>query len=256
MAKGISAVILAKNEEKRIIPCLESVKGWIDEIIVIDDMSIDRTPQICREYGAKVIIQPLNNDFGRQRNFGIREARNNWILSLDADFVVTQELKEEIEKILEDPKEFVAFECRLKTNFLGHFIRYAGAFDTWKVILFRKDKAYFESRVHERLTIKGPVGRLKGAIEHFGFQSITQFINVQNLYTSLMAEEYLKEKGIIPEKEISYNIKIRPWKLFWKLYIKKMGYRDGMPGLVWCILNTISPTLFWIKYWELVKRKT
>ncbi|MEW6170959.1 MAG: hypothetical protein AB1472_05340, partial [Candidatus Omnitrophota bacterium] len=96
---------------------------------------------------------------------------------------------------------------------------------------------------------------LNASIEHYPFKSITQFIERQNFYSSLEAREILQEKGILREKEIRYNLTIKPLKLFFKLYFKKQGFKDGIHGLVWCLMQVTRRIFIWAKYWELIERE-
>lgn len=248
----ISAVIITKNEEDKIKRCLDSI-NWVDEVIVVDDQSSDKTLDICREYNTKIIINKSNGNFRDQRNLGSDNAKNDWVLQLDADEIIPYDLKEKIIEALNKQDNFVAFSFKRKNFFLGHFIRYSGEYnDTIK--LFKKNKARYVGRtIHEILEVNGPIAKLNADIEHYPFKSITQFIERQNFYSSLEAREILQEKGMLREKEIRYNLTIKPLKLFFKLYFKKQGFKDGMYGLVWCLMQVTRRIFIWVKYWELIK---
>lgn len=249
----LSAVIIVKNEEVKIRKCLDAIK-WVDEIIIVDDCSTDATVKICKDYGAKVIVHKSDYDFDKQRNLGIDNATSEWILQLDADEIVTLELKEEILKAINTSKDFSGYEFRRKNYFLGHFL--SCDFDTYYVKLFRKDKAkYIGSNIHETLELNGVIDRLKSYIEHYPFESIFQFIQRQNIYTEKEAKVLLEKEGLFSKKEIIYNLRKRPLKLFAKYYFKKKGYKDGMPGFVFAVLVSLRHIMLYAKYWELVKDK-
>lgn len=250
MSQRLSVVILTKNEEDKIVRCIESVK-WVDEILVIDDESTDRTREMAQNLGAKAVRRPLNNDFAAQRNFGFEQAQGDWILQMDADEVATDKLREEIKKILADDCQYSAFKVKRKEFFLGHFMQYGGWYiDELK--LFRKGACRYVHSIHERPQVTGATGKIDVDIEHYPFRSVSQYIERQNYYTSLEAAVLFKEKGRLEIKEIKYNLWVKPLKLFFKLYFRKKGYKDGIYGLVYAILNSFRHFLRWAKYWERV----
>lgn len=250
MSNKISVVIITKNEQENIKDCLESVK-WVDEIVIIDDCSSDNTVQICKDFGAKVVIHKSNSNFDQQRNLGIDNASSDWIMQMDADEVVPFDLKKEIIESINSSSEFVAYEFRRKNCFLGHFLTCDSG--TYYIKLFRKGKArYIGESVHETLEIYGPIGKIQSYVEHYNFDSIFQFIQRQNFYTEREAKLMLESKSI-GKKEIIYNLRKRPLKLFNKYYFKKKGYRDGFCGLVFASLMAVRHIMLWAKYWELVK---
>lgn len=253
MSVKLTAVILTKNEEDKIARCIESVK-WADEVLVIDDESADRTREIAQGLGARVIARPLNGDFAAQRNFGMEKASSEWVLQMDADEVATGKLKNEIEKKIADNCPYSAFIIKRKEFFLGHFMQYGGWYiDELK--LFRRNECKYIHAVHERPQVCGETGRIEADIEHYPFGNISQYIERQNRYTDLEAKELFKEKGVLNTKEIKYNLLFKPVKLFWKLYIKKKGYKDGVYGLIYAALNAFRHFLRWAKYWEMIKDK-
>ena len=254
MRKRLTVVLIAKNEEDKLEKCLQSV-AWADEFVVVDDMSSDRTVAIAESLGAKVIQNESNGNFDNQRNLGIEAASGEWIMQMDADEIVPKDLKEEIISMIENPSGKVAYKYRRKNYFLGHFMRYGGWFNEYSTKLFMKDKArYTGMSVHETLSVTGETGVIEACIEHYPFTSVSQFIERQNFYTSVEARVMLEEKGTLSEKEIMYHIKVRPRKLFWKLYVKKQGFREGYHGLVFSVLFTWVYYTRWIKYWELLNK--
>ncbi len=251
MRKRLSAVVITKNEEGKISGCLESIK-WADEVIIVDSYSTDRTVEICKGYGAKVIQHQFEGDFGMERNIGSDAASGDWILQLDGDDVVTAELKNRIEEILRNDSLYVAYKFRRANYFLGHFMRYGGWYHYYPH-LYKKDFARYDGKVHHLLKADGKIGVLEEAVEHYPFQSVEQFIDRQNRYTSLEADEMLQKEGVLNSKVIRYNLALRPLKLFWKMYVKKMGFREGIYGFVFSILYAWVHFIKWAKYWEKVK---
>ena len=157
----LSIVVLTKNEERNIKDCLESVSGWADEIIVLDDESADKTVEIAAKYGAKIIARKMDIE-GRQRNFGYAQAKNQWVLSLDADERGTPELREEIAAAISKETTYNGFTIP-RRNYIGdYWVRYGGWYPSPQLKLFRKDKfLYEEAGVHPRAFMDDPCGHLK-----------------------------------------------------------------------------------------------
>ena len=247
----LSVVVLTKNEEKYIAACLDTVT-WADEIIVVDDNSTDRTAEIAGRYKAKVAARALGGDFSAQRNFGNERASSDWILQMDADERVTPDLKAAIEKILTEGSDKAAFRFGRANNFCGKFMKYGGA-DTHRPLrLFRRGKARFSGdTIHEKLAVDGSVGDLDAVIEHYHFPDINHYIETQNFYTELEAKAMAKAGPLIPKKKLKQEMSTGVLKLFFKLYIKKQGYKDGTLGLIFAVLSAWRRFLIYAKYWEL-----
>jgi len=249
----LSVVILTKNEEVKIARCLESVR-FADEVIAVDGMSQDRTVEICKAYGAKVISHPFSGSFGEERNLGTDAASGEWIIQLDADDVVSDELREAIMKVLTNGSPHAAFEIRRMNNFLGHWMMRGGWYHYYPH-LYRRSACRFEGRVHHLLKVTGTTGRLEAAVLHYPFTSLEQFVARQNRYTSLEAQEILDNQGVLNPRFVRYQLTWRPFKLFWKSYVKKQGFREGWYGLVFAILYAWVHFLKWAKYWELIRHR-
>jgi glycosyltransferase involved in cell wall biosynthesis len=249
----LSVVILTKNEEDRIRTCLESIK-WVDEIVLVDGESTDRTIDIAKEYGAKIVSHKFGGDFGEERNIGIDNSSGDWILQLDADEVVTEGFRKRVEEILNGDYGPTAYKFIRKNTFLGKFMRYGGWYH-YSPHFFKKGYARYKGRVHHHLIADGEIAKLEEEIEHNPFDNITELIGRQNRYTNLEAQEIFDLRGKIDEKEIRYNIKLKPVKLFWKFYVKKKGYKEGMHGFIFSVLFAWVHFLKWVKYWELVREK-
>ncbi|MBF0493797.1 MAG: glycosyltransferase family 2 protein [Candidatus Omnitrophica bacterium] len=250
----LSVVILSKNEEKIIGRCLESVK-WADEMIVVDGFSTDQTCVIASGYGAKVVQHKFEGDFGEERNIGIDNSKGDWVLQLDCDEVVTEGFKSELMKILEGQRpEYVSYKFLRKNFFLGRFMRWGGWYH-YSHHLFKRGFARYKGRVHHDLLVNGKTGVLNAEVEHYPFQSLSQLVERQNRYTDLESREIYELKGVLSKKEIGYNLKVKPVKLFWKFYVKKRGYREGMHGFVFSLLFAWTHFIKWAKYWEIVREK-
>lgn len=250
---SISAVILTKNEERNIRKCLESLK-WVDEIIIVDGFSTDKTVEIAKSYGAKIVEHKFEGDFGLERNIGNENATSDWILALDADEVIPENTRKEIENILENGSEFDAYNVPRLQYFLGKPLLYGGRYHSI-VNFFRKGKAKFEGKVHHLVLVDGKTGELKNPIEHYPFHTISEYLQKHDRYTNYEAQEMFDKykEGKLPE--VKYNLGMRPLKLFFKGYFKKKGYKDGILGLMFSILFSWSHFLKWSKYWEICKSK-
>lgn len=247
----ISVVIIAKNEEKNIGRCLESVK-WADDIIVVDGYSADRTIEIAKSFGASVIQHAFTGSFADDRNVGLEKAKNDWVLQLDADDVVTHPFKDRMEEALSKHEGPAVYKFRRKNFFLGHPMDHGG-FHHYIPNLVNKKYVRYEGVVHEVPVHKGRAGIIEADIEHYPFESLSQFISRQNRYTDIAALEQLKNAGILPDKLIRKNMINKSFKIFWKSYFRKKGYKEGFYGLVFAILFAFINFLKWAKYWEKAK---
>ncbi len=246
----LAVVLMTKNEEARLADCLDRVAGWADEIVIIDDLSFDKTADVANRYGAKVFPYASNNDHFQQWNRGIDHATADWVLHIDADEWVTPALKEAIDRILVDDGGHSAFQVMRRNVFLGRAMRYGGWYHP-HLILFKRDRSRCVGEgIHVRLKVDGTIGRLGADILHFPFTSVAQFLTRQNVYTSVEARVMLKERGRLPQREVIYQAAIRPYKLFWKFYGKLQGRRDGWQGFVFSVLFAYTHFLLWAKYWE------
>lgn len=247
----LSAVIPVKNEKGKIEKCLDSLSGVVDEILCVDSLGTDGTADICRKYGARIVTHPVEGyNMDKQRNIGIENASGDWILQTESDEVFPMDAAEKIRKAIDDPRDHVAFRIFRVNCFLGHPLRYAGSCD-YMIRIFKKGKAsYIGSNVHETLKVDGPVGDIDIKVNHHSFNSISQFMGKCNFFSEAESEIFLKENNNVDIKEIKYRLTWKPLKLFWKLYIRKQGYKDGIHGLAWCILSVIATQIRWLKIWE------
>lgn len=252
--ESVSAVLMTKNEAHRIKNALNSVK-WADEIVVVDDESTDATVDICKSYGAKVIVNKCEDNHDRQWNIGIDNATSDWVLHIDADEEVPSSLRSAIEKTLTNSNGFSGFRIMRRNYFLGHFMRYGGWYHP-VLSLFRRDATRCIGKgIHVNIEVKGKIGFINEDIIHRPFESISQFIIRHDKYTTKEAQVMLEEQGVLPEKIVRRNLKIRPLKIFWKAYVKKQGFREGYYGLIFSVLYAWVDFLRWAKYWELAAGK-
>ena len=250
LRKKLSVVVLTKNEQEKIERCLNSV-AWADEIVIVDGFSTDRTVEICKRYKTKIVQHRFEGDFGQERNIGIDNASGDWVLQLDADEVVTEGLHTAITKVLEQEREFAAYKFLRKNFFMGHFMRYGGWYHH-SLHFLKKGFARYEGKVHHELIVNGKIGVLDAEIEHYPFDNFSQFIERHNRYTNLEAKEIVDLKRYGDEKNVRYQIRIKTVKRFWKFYVIKKGYKEGIHGLIFSILFAWVHFIKWIKVWELL----
>ncbi len=246
----LAVVLMTKNEAARLADCLDRVVGWADELVVVDDLSTDRTVEIAQGYGAKVFRYASGDDHFLQWNRGIDHASADWILHIDADEWVTPELKAAIDGILTDAQGHRAFQIMRRNYFLGHPMCYGGWYHRHLILFQRTAARCVGTGIHVRLQVNGSIGSLNAAIDHFPFTSIVQFLSRQNRYTSVEAQVIVRERGPFPMRTVLYQVVVRPPKLFWKFFIKKRGYRDGMVGFVFSVLFAFTHFMLWAKCWE------
>lgn len=246
---NLSVVILTKNEEKNIRDCLESVAGWANEIIVIDDESTDKTVDIASQYTDKIIIKKMEIE-GRYRNFGYSQAKNLWVLSLDADERVTPQLKKEIEEVLKTNPIENGFTIP-RRNYIGNYwVKYGGWYPSPQLKLFKKDKFRFEeAEIHGRAFMDDPCGHLKSDIIHYSYRNFEHFLNKLNRQTTLEAQKWFR-----------HNRPMRLGRFIWRTidrfirtYIGRKGYRDGFVGFVVAFYAGLYQFISYLKYCEIVK---
>jgi glycosyltransferase involved in cell wall biosynthesis len=244
----VSAYILTKNEEKHIRDCIESVI-WTDEIVVIDDFSSDKTVEIAKSLGCKVIKNKFTY-FGKQRNFALEKCTYQWVICLDADERISQELKREIEHELQRCPKFDVYVAPRKSRFINKWIMHSGWYPDYRhPILFNKNKVrYKDQLVHEDIDYKGKKSYFKGEILHYPYDSIKSFINKSDFYSDLRSKEMFKQG----KKFKVVNLIVNPAIMFIKMYILKRGFLDGFTGLVLALLYSSFYTLMkYVKLWEL-----
>ena len=244
----ISVIIITKDEEKNITDCLKSVK-WADEIIVVDAESTDKTIELAKRFTEKVYTKKWEG-YVPQKKYALSLARNDLVLSLDADERITQELKNELINITSD--EFAGYKIRRKNFLLNKEITSCGWGNDYQLRFFLKQKTDLTDRlVHEGFTVNGKIGKLKNPMLHYTFSSFSNYFDKINCYTSLKAEELFKQK----KKVGGWTIISHTISAFFLFYITKRGFKDGVYGLIISLLHSVSTMLNYIKLWELQNRK-
>lgn len=250
MKLSISAVVITKNEAHRIRRCLDSVKGWVSEIIVVDDGSTDETREISQnEYDALIIPNPSECNFDRQRNLGIDRASSEWILQMDADEVYPQETAIAIQNAVRTNTDYSAFSLIRREYVLGYWLQHVQ--NPPMIKIFKKDKGRYVSRkVHEVLKIDGKAGEIKAFVDHYNMASISETFDKYNKYTDKESSVQIEETVAISGREIRRRLLYKTVKTFYKHYWKEGGHKDGIYGLIWAMMNTIHPAMHWLKVTE------
>lgn len=253
-SETLSVVIITKNEETRIKDCLESVK-WANEIVIVDDNSIDRTVEIAQKY-TDIIFQKKMDLEGRHRNWAYAQASNGWVLSLDADERVTPELKEEIAALLRESPEFEGYTIPRRNYIANHWVRFGGWYPSAQLKLFKKGSLrYEEAEVHPRIIFDKPWGNLKSDIIHYSYRDFTDFLNKTNKQTTLEAIKWHK-LSLSDPKKAAYKMNLfhtlwRTLDRFIRAFFAKKGFRDGFIGFMVAYFSSLYQLISYAKYREL-----
>jgi glycosyltransferase involved in cell wall biosynthesis len=224
--------------------------AWADEIVVVDACSHDKTVQIAREFTDRVIVRSWAG-FTAQKNFAVEQSAGEWILSLDADEEAAPELRHEIMAIVADARACHGYAVRRQNMFLGRFIRHGGLYPDWQVRLFRRGRGQFAERaVHESVTVTGPVGRLRGHLVHRSYEGVSDFIERANRYSSLAAEQMVRDGRRVRAGELI----LKPLGRFLSMYLMKRGFLDGRRGLLLATLYAYYVFMRSAKVWEVTRR--
>ena len=240
---GLSVVIITKNEEGNLGRCLDSV-AFADEIIVVDSHSTDRTLEIAAAHDARICTTDWHG-YGPAKRLGVDQATQEWVLSIDADEVVTPELAAEIEAIVASGDARNGFIIKRRTNFLGRWICHCGWYPDPVLRLFRRSKGNVnEAVVHEAVEVEGEVGRLDGELLHYSYPTMELYLAKSNIYTTLGAQEAFR-RG---RRARWYDLVFRPIASFITHYLVRQGFRDGIEGL---IISVMSSAAVFTKYVKL-----
>ncbi len=247
---GLSVAIVAMNEEAIIGQTLESVR-WADEIVLVDSGSTDRTCDIGREYGAKVLLKAWSG-FSPQKTFAFENCTQDWILSLDADEVVTPGLGEEIRSVIGKPDALNGYWIPRKNLFMGKWTRFGGFYPDPKLRLFRRGRGLMTgAEPHPRIDLKPEfdqkTGRLKNAMVHDAYPTLSSYMAHMNTYSSAGAKAAVANgyRGFS-----IFNIVVRPMATFIYNYFLRLGFLDGREGLLLHLYHAVYVSNKYAKAWE------
>lgn len=239
------AIVLTKNSESLLRQCLESL-SFADQILVLDDLSTDNTKQIAEACGAKVITRAMNGDFGEQRRFGIDAAKGDWILFIDSDEVVSEELAIEIQQVIK--KGYFAYRIRRKNTFPHYEVENGSMRRDWVLRLFPKDKLQVIGRVHERVESFYPTKDLKGELTHYPYKNWSATIKKLDAYTDALAIQQLKNGK---QQSFFSGVFLKPTWAFIKVYVLNKGFLDGRMGLMLAVHHAYYTFMKYAKYYVL-----
>ena len=243
----LSAVVITRNEAHNLHDCLQSMKGWVDEIVVVDSQSSDATVAIAQQHGAK-IAQPEDwPGFGPQKNRALDMATCDWVLSIDADERVTPELAAEIKRVLQEDVS-VAYKIPRLSSYCGKFIHHAGWQPDYVLRLFKRGKARFSNDlVHERVLTELQVKALTHHLLHFSYLDFTQVLSKVDAYSSASAKQaFARGKRSSVAKALGHGI----WAFF-RTYVIRRGFLDGAHGLALSISNAETSYYKYLKLWHM-----
>ena len=242
---GLSAIVITYKEEINIEQCLKSL-AFADEIVVLDSYSTDRTLEIARKYTDKISFREFTG-FSDQKNAALALSTNEWILVIDADEVVSEELASEIITAIKNDKQD-AYRIPRLTYFIGRKMRHCGWYPDYQLRLARRSKAHFPDRlVHETLEINGDIGTLKNDLIHFSYRDMNDYSRKMMLYARSAAEQ----KYIEGRRFNLGDLVLNPGLAFFKMYILKQGFRDGLHGFILSVLTACSTALRYSVLWSM-----
>jgi glycosyltransferase involved in cell wall biosynthesis len=243
----ISAFVISRNEALKIAGCIDSLK-WVDEILVVDDFSTDDTQEICRAYEVK-FVQHGFTGFKDQKSYAMSLASNDWVLELDADERVSEEMRDCILALnKEDFSRCSCFEFRRKTRFWGKWITHASLYPDYKPRLYQRQTGdWSEGNIHERFITRGETKKLACDIRHEQDLDLYAYFLRTARYADLSAADYFSHG----RRAGWHHVTIRPLYTFLYRYLIRLGFVDGVHGFVISVMGAIGTFIKYMKLYEL-----
>lgn len=251
---SLSIVYATFNEEAMIEKSLKSIAHLADELIVVDGTSSDKTPEIAKKYGARVITTTNKPIFHINKQMAMDEAKGEWILQMDADEVVDAEMAKDIERIInEDPETLpAAYWLKRRNWFLGKFLTKGGQYPDPVIRFYKHGKAFLPMKsVHEQMEVDGEVGWLKGHLLHYSSPTFADYLMKSNRYTTLTAMEWEKHGEQLSSKNTFTYLFWKPFQTFFLIYLRHKGILDGFAGFAFSLFSALHYPLAYIKFWEM-----
>ena len=243
----LSAVLITRNAAAVLAPCLESL-AFADEIVVVDSGSSDGTAEIAKRFGAR-LVQKEWLGFGRQKQYAVDQARHDWVLCLDADETVSPQLAASIQAALAAPVSPV-YRMPRRNRFLGRWLSHGEGYPDWSPRLFNRMNArWSDDLVHEKVLYAVTPGTLQGDLMHDSSDDLTAYLDRQNRYTTLAARQAYE----LGRSAGFFHLLLSPVVRFFKFYVFRLGFLDGMPGLVHISIGCMNSYLKYAKLIELRK---
>lgn len=252
MPVPLSLCIITRDAASELASCIASVP-FASEVVVVDSGSRDDTVEIARRCGARVVQQPWLG-FGPQKNFAIAQAASTWVLCLDADERVSPELAAAIQQVLAGDSTLrrQGYAMARCNRFLGRWLRHGEGYPDWNIRLFDRTRGrWTEDAVHEHVILQGEVARLHGDLLHASAESLEHYLDKQNRYTTLQAQA-LFGRG---ERPSVARMVLSPIVRFVRMYVFRLGFLDGVPGLVHIAIGCCNSFTKYAKLRELAARK-
>jgi glycosyltransferase involved in cell wall biosynthesis len=247
----LSVTIITRDEAANLAAALDSV-AWADEIVVVDSESTDATTEIARRYTSKVLVRPWPG-YVAQKNRAADEASHDWILSLDADERVSPALAKEIQALLHGDPAAPGYRVPRVTFHLGRWIRSTDWYPDYQLRLYDRRRARWAGRlVHESVKADGPVVDLAGELQHYAYRDLSHHLQTMDRYTTLAARQ-MRDDG---RTAGWFDLAVHPPAAFFRNYVLRGGFRDGLPGLVISTLNATYVALKFAKLLELCSHST
>ena len=240
---ALTATLISFNEELDLPRALASLAGIVDETVVVDSGSTDRTCEIARSFGARVYTRKLDS-FAAQKNYAASVSSNEWILSIDCDHELSPELRSSILEWKQKTPDKTGYEILLLTNYLGAWIRHSGWYPEYKLLLFHRGKGKFVSSLHERVEVGGPAGFLSGHLFHYTIRSLAEHRAKLDAMSTLAAED-LFARG--RKSWRATMLFAPPWTVVQRL-VFQLGVLDGRRG--W-LIAWLSAKYIYLKYRKL-----
>ena len=241
----LSVVLITRNAAAQLAECLASV-AFADEVVVVDSGSTDDTAALAERYGARVVAKEWLG-FGRQKQFAVEQAAHDWVLCLDADERVSPELAASLVRALEAPTAPV-YRMARRNRFLGRWLRHGEGYPDWSARLFdRRQARWSDDAVHEKVLYAATPGMLEGDLLHESAEDLGLYLEKQNSYTTLAAAE-LHRRG---QRAGAMELVFSPLLRFFKFYVLRFGFLDGLPGLVHISIGCMNSFMKYAKLIEL-----
>ncbi len=250
MPNKICLIVGTKNEANALHAFLEK-HVWADEILVTDSFSTDDTAEVCREYNRTYFQAHLSGNANARHNIAIKQCISDWVLLIDPDELISEELKKEILFVLNNQKcEFSAFEFLRVNYFMNRPLRHGG-WSGYSLKMFRKGCVEFKGdSYHENPVVNGKVGRLRGEVLHYPNPNIHWIMEKFNYISEFDLQGYSNRYGVLSPGRFKWLLLTRPLKNFWKCYFKKKGYKDGLHGFIYAMLIWAQDVIRICKYGE------
>lgn len=246
----ISALLITYNEYENLEKLLPKL-CFADEVIIVDSFSEDRSEELISQFPQVQFIQRKFDNFSSQRNYALSLAKNEWILFLDADEGLPEQLVEEVKNITsENESSHDAYYVYRKYHFMNKHLRYSGWQSDKVIRLFKKSKSQYKGYVHEQLIVQGTIGSLETRIEHYTYKSFDHYVYKLHQYADLKATE-LYNQGVSPGV---FHYFLKPAYRFFNSYFLRLGFLDGYEGLINCITQSYGVFLRYVKLREMGRK--